>query len=261
MIRILLSATWLTPAIVIKDDTLTNVSSGSMAEGSASNDGRFWYEYAYTGTPWDDYLIAIDAGIAIEDPELRYFEFWTTEEYSPANIASAVRTNLATELARLDVAISTRMATFSYTAPDNSSITAIKNKTDQLLFTATNLHTVAKVVEDKTGYAITVWERTAIATAVEAAILNEWDGQAILNAIVWAIGNTNVSEVALVAAIRADLERAWGAIKAIPTNPLLTDDTRLDHLDADISSRAVPGDVSIQLTSSANAPQPIIISV
>lgn len=138
---------------------------------------------------------------------MRYFDFYLTEDYSPANIATAVRSELAVELARLDAAITSRMATFSYTAPDNASIAAIKGKTDQLIFTATNLHTVAKVVEDKTGYALTAGERTAIATAVESAILNEGDGQAILNAIVGAIGNSNIDQVALVAAIRADLER------------------------------------------------------
>lgn len=33
------------------------------------------------------------------------------------------------------------------------------------------------------------------------------------------------------------------ALGAIPTNPLLDDDARLDHLDADISSRAAPSDI------------------
>ena len=42
--------------------------------------------------------------------------------------------------------------------------------------------------------------------------LNENDGQAILNAIVGAIGNQNVDTIALVAAIRADLERSGGTL-------------------------------------------------
>ena len=49
-----------------------------------------------------------------------------------SEIAAAVRVNLATELGRVDVAISTRLATSGYTAPDNTSITAIKAKTDNL---------------------------------------------------------------------------------------------------------------------------------
>lgn len=39
----------------------------------------------------------------------------------------------------LNATIGSRMATFTYTAPDNASITAIKNKTDQLNFTGTDI--------------------------------------------------------------------------------------------------------------------------
>ena len=46
--------------------------------------------------------------------------------------AGAVRTELTTELSRIDVAVSTRLPTSSYVAPDNTSITAIKAKTDNL---------------------------------------------------------------------------------------------------------------------------------
>ena len=56
-----------------------------------------------------------------------------------------------------------------------------------------------------------------IATAVEGSLLNEADGQAVLNAIVGAISNTNLSEVSLVAAIRSDIERAGGKLDAVPT--------------------------------------------
>jgi hypothetical protein len=49
-----------------------------------------------------------------------------------ANVPANVRTNLATELARINTTISSRMAMFTYTAPDNASITAIKAKTDLL---------------------------------------------------------------------------------------------------------------------------------
>ena len=51
---------------------------------------------------------------------------------TPSEIASQVRTELATELARVDVATSTRLASSAYTAPANSDITAIKSKTDNL---------------------------------------------------------------------------------------------------------------------------------
>jgi hypothetical protein len=63
----------------------------------------------------------------------------------------------------------------------------------------------------------TVPTAAEIATAVEGSLLNEGDGQAVLNAIVGAIGNTNLSEVSLVAAVRADLERTGGKMDSIPT--------------------------------------------
>jgi hypothetical protein len=50
-----------------------------------------------------------------------------------AQNATAVRTELATELGRVDVATSTRLATAGYTAPANADIAAIKAKTDTLV--------------------------------------------------------------------------------------------------------------------------------
>lgn len=65
---------------------------------------------------------------------------------SPATIASAVRTELATELARVDVAISTRNAV----APANSDIAAIKAKTDTLVNTdLTGIATSAEIDDVK----------------------------------------------------------------------------------------------------------------
>lgn len=63
---------------------------------------------------------------------------------------------------------------------------------------------------DKTGYTLTVADKEDVAERVESHLLDEGDSQMLLNAIVAAIGNTNVDEVALVAAIRADLERTGG---------------------------------------------------
>lgn len=51
---------------------------------------------------------------------------------SAATNAAAVRTELATELARVDAAISSRLASVSYTAPANSDIAAIKAVADKL---------------------------------------------------------------------------------------------------------------------------------
>ena len=53
------------------------------------------------------------------------------------------------------------------------------------------------------------------AAEIEQALLDENDGSQILNAIVGAIGNQNVDEIALVSAIRSDLERTSGTLDRI----------------------------------------------
>lgn len=50
-----------------------------------------------------------------------------------SQLAAAVRDELQTELSRIDVAVSTRLATTAYTAPANADIAAIKAKTDTLV--------------------------------------------------------------------------------------------------------------------------------
>lgn len=74
---------------------------------------------------------------------------------------------------------------------------------------------VSRTLTDKTGIELASIELDRIAEAVELAILNETDGRAVLNAIVGAIGNSNVDEIALVAAIRVDLERNTGLMDSI----------------------------------------------
>jgi hypothetical protein len=50
-----------------------------------------------------------------------------------AEIAAAVRTELTTELGRVDVAISTRLAAANYTAPDNAGISTISDRVSYCL--------------------------------------------------------------------------------------------------------------------------------
>jgi hypothetical protein len=161
---------------------------------------------------------------------------------SAASVASAVRTEL-TELSNLDASVSSRLASAAYTAPTSAPTAAavasavraeltelsnldatISSRLAGSAYTAPSTPPTASVIAsavwaaaDKTGYSLTSAERSAIATAVETSILNEADGQQILNAIVGAIGNSNVDQVALVAAIRSDLERSGGKIDSIPT--------------------------------------------
>ena len=111
----------------------------------------------------------------------------------------------------------------------------------------------------------TVPTAAQIATAVEGSLLNEADGQAVLNAIVGAIGNTNLSEVSLVAAVRADLERTGGKLDNIPTTAAPSASavagavrtelgTELGRIDAAISSRLAPSGTLATVTNLTNAP-------
>ena len=93
-----------------------------------------------------------------------------------------------------------------------ASTNTIEAATSKMTFDGHYINAVAKVVEDKANYTLTPDEKLNIANAVQAAILNETDGQKILEAIVNAIGNENIDQVALVAAIRADIERTGGVL-------------------------------------------------
>ncbi len=190
---------------------------------------------------------------------------------SASAIASQVRTELTTELGRLDASVSSRLADADYTAPTSAPTVAdiraelavelgrldasVSSRLAGSAYTApTTPPTAAEITTavwaaaDKTGYSLTSAERTAIAAAVESSILNEGDGQQVLNAIVGAIGNSNVDEIALVAAIRSDLERAGGKLDSIPTTSAPSASTvagavrselgtELGRIDAAISSR------------------------
>lgn len=183
-------------------------------------------------------------------------------------LGSPVQTNDA-RLSNLDVAVSSAqtdlapvLTAIAATLQSNdsrlASLTAIQTVTDQLTFQGGEV----RAIVDKTGYSLTAAERTAIATAVEAALLNEGDGQQLLDAIALAIDNSNVDQVALVAAIRADLERSAGVLQSVLADtaamgvpvqnndarlnaigaPLQSNDPRVANLDAAISSRATSQD-------------------
>lgn len=88
----------------------------------------------------------------------------------------------------------------------NATETAIKAKTD-------NLPTSPAATGD--AMTLTLAERNATATILEGRLLNDGDGQALINAIVAAIGNSNLDQAVVVAAIRADIERSGGALATI----------------------------------------------
>jgi hypothetical protein len=150
----------------------------------------------------------------------------TAEVASSAPTVVQIRTEMdanSTKLANLDTTVSSRLASSAYSAAPTTA---------------------------------------QIATAVEGSLLNEVDGQAVLNAIVGAIGNTNLSEVSIVAAVRADLERVGGKIDSIPAAPTAaqirsemdSNSTKLANLDATVSSRLAPSGTLATVTTLTNAP-------
>jgi hypothetical protein len=171
-----------------------------------------------------------------------------------AAIASATRSELAVELARVDVATSTRLATSGYTAPSKAP-TAAANASAVRTELATELARVDVATSTRlASSAYSAAPTTAqIATAVEGSLLNEADGQAVLNAIVGAIGNTNLSEVSIVAAVRADLERVGGKIDSIPTTAAPTAVANATAVWA-TASKTITGGTVDTLTNSPSVP-------
>jgi hypothetical protein len=174
-------------------------------------------------------------------------------------IAGQVRTELNTELAKitaipanpllttdnrldnLDTAISTRLATSGYTAPISAATIA------NAVWTAVTRSLNVDVT-------ISSAQVTAIAIGVEAAIINEDDSQQVIAAIVAAIGNTNITSGVIASAVRSELATELAridvatstrasqlSVNSIPTTTLLSSDSRLNNLDATISSRLASG--------------------
>ena len=169
---------------------------------------------------------------------------------------------------RIDQAISTRLAAADYTAPTSApTVTAIRAEMDSNSTKLANLDATISSRLASASYTAPTTPPTAseIATAVEGSLLNEADGQAVLNAIVGAIGNQNLSEVSLVAAVRADLERTGGKLDSIPTSSAPSASTvagavrtelatELGRLDASVSSRLAPSGTLATVTNLTNAP-------
>lgn len=91
--------------------TLTGDYDAAKTAGTSTLTAQQVWEYAtriLTALDEDDTSIDIDGSVP-----------------TAAAIASQVRTELATELARIDAAITTRLATTGYTAPDNAGIADI----------------------------------------------------------------------------------------------------------------------------------------
>ena len=170
------------------------------------------------------------------------------------DLESRLTATRAGYLDNLDVAVSTRMATFTYTAPDNATVAAIDGKVDALndlsvsdVGVALATYDVAKSTDIPSDYATA----TAVAAIPTTPLLAEnytAPDNAGIAAAVSAIGELNdisaadvhytleAYGVATVTDIPTDYATE-ATVAAIPTNPLLVTDTRLNNLDATVSSR------------------------
>jgi len=108
---------------------------GSVGSGACTHEGNGYHSYAPAQDETNYDLIAftfVGSGAVPVTVQVYTAINPVTAVPTAAANAAAVRSELATELARIDVATSTRLASASYTAPDNASVTAIKAKTDNL---------------------------------------------------------------------------------------------------------------------------------
>jgi hypothetical protein len=164
---------------------------------------------------------------------------YVTNQNSLKKISDKVETLENYDDTALEAKVDATLKAADYVAPDNTKIDQIKTKVDTLenyddaALTAkvdatlkavdyvapdnAKIAQIKTIVEDKTGYSLTSAQVEAIAVAVESHLLDEGDGQMLLNAIAQAIGNENIDQIALVAAIRADMERSGGKITQIQT--------------------------------------------
>lgn len=131
---------------------------------------------------------------------------------SATTVASAVRTELATELGRVDVAISTRLATAGYTAPANADIAAI------LVDTGTTLPAQIAGVETKVDTVDTVVD--AIKVKTDNLPTDPADESSIQAAIAAIPAAPSASTVA--SAVRTELTTELGRVDVAVSTRLAT---------------------------------------
>jgi len=250
-------------------DTLTNAPSVPSADTIAS---RVWATadkagYSLTEAERTAIATAVQAGILNESDGQAILNAIVgaigNTNVDQVALVAAIRADLE----RTGGTLATRLAAADYDAPlDAAGIrTAVglasANLDTQLdaLPIASEIATAVWAAADKVGYSLTEAERTAIATAVQAGILNESDGQQILNAIVNAIGNQNIDQVALVAAIRADLERTGGTLQTrLASSAYTTPPTASANAVAvwGAASRTITGGIVDNLVNAPDVPTP-----
>jgi hypothetical protein len=177
----------------------------------------------FTALPWN---AAWDAEVQSEVTDaLSAYETATGGDVTAAQTAIINQGNTAWVTANVSgLATSTALTTLG------TAVDLIKAKTDVLTFTGSDVRATLDgetvSVGDKTGFSLTSGERTAIATAVEAALINEGDGQQLIDAILDVI-NSNLDLPALeltaiAQAVRSELATELGRIDAAITSRLAT---------------------------------------
>ena len=134
--------------LTVDFDSLTgcnHVKIDTSADGTFYSAGSFFDVVITTGT--------VDSVSAVGTVVGRF----TIQLAADVNVAGLTASNL-------DVAVSTRLASASYTAPDNTSIAAIKTQTDKLTFHGSFVQVDAKEMNDATiygdGSAVNLWRGT-----------------------------------------------------------------------------------------------------
>lgn len=160
---------------------------------------------------------------------------------SPSTVASAVRSELATELGRIDATITSRLASAGYTAPPSAVAVAGQVRVEL----GTELGRIDSVISTRSSQ--TSVDDLPVLTEIEASTA------------IAKVSNLSSLQTAVVTEINANetkIDSLQSSVNSIPTNPLLTNDARLDRIDVNVSSRSTPAQVNTEVSNVLNAYDP-----
>jgi len=160
---------------------------------------------------------------------------------SPSTIASAVRSELATELARIDATITSRLASAGYTTPPSAVAVAGQVRVEL----GTELGRIDSPIST----------RSSQTSVDDLPVLNEIEASTVIAKV----SNLSSLQTAVVTEINANeikIDSLQSSVNSIPTNPLLTNDARLDRIDVNVSSRSTPAQVNTEVSNVLNAYDP-----
>lgn len=175
---------------------------------------------------------------------------------SPATIASAVRSELTTELGRIDTTVSSRLDSAGYTAPDNTTISTINTKLGTpVTSVSADIATRASQASVNAIPTTTLLSNDSRLNNLDATITSRLAASNYVAPISANVLASQVRTELSVELARIDLPISTRAsqtsVNAIPVNTLLTNDSRLDNLDASVSSRLASVSYTIPPTVTA----------